>query len=591
MAVLVAAGCGRVGFDPLDDPGDPSARLASIDLWVAPEVRLAAPLSPTFDPAVASYACDVGLVLQSIRVSAVPIDPSTTITIDGVPTPSGALSAPIALTLGSNLVTVTGTSSSGGSATYRVDVSRAGQFAQVGYLKASNAGTLDTFGGAVAVSGDTVAFGAYAEDSSTAGVNGDQSDDGQPDSGAVYVFVRTGDTWTQQAYLKASNTDTGSAFGYSVALSGDTLAVGATGEDSNATGIDGNQLDTTAMTSGAVYVFTRSGSTWSQQAYIKASNTEADDQFGYSVALAGDTLAVGAPGEDSSATGVGGNQNDNGGPNAGAVYAFTRVGATWSQQAYIKASNAGSGDVFGSSVTLSADTLAVGAWYEASSATGIGGNQADNSALNCGAVYVLVRTGGLWAQQAYIKASNAEAGDVFGYAVSVSGDRLAASAQRESSSATGIDSNQNDNGAPASGAVYLFERVGTAWSQEAYIKAPNTDADDRYGFSVALSGDTLAVGADFEDSRATGVDGDPLDDAAVDSGAAYLYARGGGGWSFGSYIKASNTDPTDLFGVRVALSGDLLAIAAAGEDSVATGVGGDQSDNANPDSGAGYMFR
>ena len=135
--------------------------------------------------------------------------------------------------------------------------------------------------------------------------------------------------FAQQAYLKASNTGASDLFGLSVALSGDTLAVGAYFEGSAATGIDGNQADNSAVSSGAVYVFTRTGGVWSQQAYLKASNTGGidqfglgGDQFGYSVALSGDTLAVGARNEASAATGVNGNQADNSAPTSGAVYVY-----------------------------------------------------------------------------------------------------------------------------------------------------------------------------------------------------------------------------------------------------------------------------
>ena len=261
------------------------------------------------------------------------------------------------------------------------------QFAEA-YLKASNTGEFDEFGYSVALSGDTLAVGAYREDSNATGVGGTQADNSANDSGAVYVFTRSGTTWTQQAYLKASNTDARDYFGYSVALSGDTLAVGALSEDSNATGVGGNGADNSVNYSGAVYVFTRSGTTWSQQAYLKASNTGANDYFGSSVALSGDTLAVGAILEDSNATGVNGNEANNSVTGSGAVYVFTRSGTTWSQQAYLKASNTGVGDWFGSSVALSGDTLAVGAQSESSNATGVGGTQADNSASGSGAVYV-----------------------------------------------------------------------------------------------------------------------------------------------------------------------------------------------------------
>jgi hypothetical protein len=204
----------------------------------------------------------------------------------------------------------------------------------------------------------------------------------------------SGTTWSQQAYVKASNTGANDLFGSSVALSNDgsTLAVGAHGEDSATFGIGGNQADNSAADAGAVYVFTRSGATWNQQAYLKASNTDAGDIFGASVALSGDgaTLAVGAGFEVSAATGIGGDQTSNSAMEAGVVYVFTRSGAAWSQQAYVKASNTGAGDRFGGSVGLTSDgaTLVVGASDEESAATGIGGNQTDNSATYAGAAYV-----------------------------------------------------------------------------------------------------------------------------------------------------------------------------------------------------------
>jgi uncharacterized repeat protein (TIGR01451 family) len=163
--------------------------------------------------------------------------------------------------------------------------------------------------------------------------------------------------------------------------------VGAPYEDSNATGINGNQSDNTAGDSGAAYVFTRSGGLWSQQAYLKASNTGATDFFGQSVAVSGDTAVVGAPQEDSNATGVNGSQNDNSN-SSGAAYVFTRSGGVWSQQAYLKASNAGAGDFFGTSLAMSGDTIVVSAPQEQSSSTGVNGNQGDNSLSASGAAYV-----------------------------------------------------------------------------------------------------------------------------------------------------------------------------------------------------------
>ncbi len=173
---------------------------------------------------------------------------------------------------------------------------------------------------------------------------------------------------------------------------GKTLAVGAAQEASNATGINGDQTNTLYSFAGAAYVFTRSGNNWSQQAYIKASNTDGLDNFGYAVSLSadGNTLASGARRESSNATGLNGIQNDNSASQAGAAYVFTRSGSNWSQQCYVKATNTDATDNFGSSLTLSGDgaTLAVGAPQEASNATGINGNQNDNSAAAAGAVYL-----------------------------------------------------------------------------------------------------------------------------------------------------------------------------------------------------------
>jgi hypothetical protein len=265
-------------------------------------------------------------------------------------------------------------------------------------------------------------------------------------------------------YVKASNTGASDFFGYSVALSadGNTLAVGAIWEASNATGVNGDQANNSASASGAVYVFTRSGASWTQQAYVKASNTEAFDWFGYSVALSadGNTLAVGAYLEASNAEDVGGDQANNSASSSGAVYVFTRSGASWTQQAYVKASNTGASDEFGWSVALSADgnTLAVGAYGEDSNATGVNGDDTDNSASTSGAVYVFTRTGSTWAQQAYVKASNTGASDFFGYSVALSadGNTLAVGAVGEDSNAMGVNGDQTNNSASASGAVYLY---------------------------------------------------------------------------------------------------------------------------------------
>jgi hypothetical protein len=196
-------------------------------------------------------------------------------------------------------------------------------------LKASNPGGADNFGYFAAISGDTVVVGAPLEDSSAGGVNGDGSDNNAKDSGAAYVFTRNETNWNAQAYLKASNPTGGPAgsffggdnFGI-VAVAGDIIAVGAIGESSSSTGVNGIQLNEGSTNSGAVYVYSRSNTNWAQNAYLKASNTGANDTFGRFVGISGDTLVVGSPGESSNATGVNGDQENELIPASGAVYVF-----------------------------------------------------------------------------------------------------------------------------------------------------------------------------------------------------------------------------------------------------------------------------
>ena len=460
---------------------------------------------------------------------------------------------------------------------------------QQAYLKASTTGASDQFGRSIAVSGDTVVVGAPDEDSNATGVNGDQTNDSAVDAGAAYVFVRSGTAWTQQAYLKASNTGANDGFGASVAVSGDTVLVGAPNEESNATGVNGNQADNSVPNAGAAYVFVRSGATWTQQAYLKASNTGVDDEFGVSVAVSGDMVLVGAPNEDSNATGVNGDQTNDSAQYAGAAYVFVRSGTDWTQQAYLKASNTDVNDQFGRNVAVSGDTVVVGADSEDSNATGVNGNQADNSVPNAGAAYVFVRSGATWTQQAYLKASNTEV-DEFGSSVAVSGDTVVVGAPYEDSNATGVNGNEADNSAGGAGAAYVFVRSGATWSQQAYLKASNTEANDKFGSRVVVSGDTVVVGAPDEASNATGVNGDQTNNSDLWAGAAYVFVRSGITWSQQAYLKASNTEMIDGFGISVAVSGDTLVVGAPGEDSNATAVNGNQADNSASHAGAAYVF-
>jgi hypothetical protein len=496
---------------------------------------------------------------------------------------------------------------------------------QLAYIKGSNSekgdhfgcgGVLDGhagYGAAISADGNTMAVGAPHESGGSTGVNGDQKDNSAYGSGAVYVFVRNGNTWSQQAYVKPSNTQESAEFGHAVVLSadGNTMAVSAFWEASSAKGINGNQADHSIPQAGAVYVFIRKGATWTQQAYVKASNTgEAGtpekfgdgDQFGVSLALSddGNTIAVGALTEDSASPGINGDQANNSANSAGAVYVFTRTGSTWSQQAYVKAGNPDPADMFGYSVSLSADggTLAVGSYDEGGSARGINGPP-DNMRRGAGAIYVFVRAGTQWSQEAYIHASNSEAGDSLGVHVALSddGNTLLAGSLDEDCLATGVNPPGCDDDRAldtSTGAVYVFVRSGMTWSQQAYLKASNTGANDWFGSRLALSGDgnTAAIGASLEDSAAQGINGRQTDDSANESGAVYLFTRRAGVWSQQAYVKGSNTQAFDEFGGAVALTRDgrTLVVTAHGEDSGARGVNGNQADNSVDEAGAAYVF-
>jgi hypothetical protein len=455
-------------------------------------------------------------------------------------------------------------------------------------------------------------------------------------------------------YMKASNADSGDGFGAAVALSGNTLVVGAPGESSSARGVNGDQNANNSSLSGAVYVFRNTPKGWVQEAYLKALNNRPVFNFGASLALSGDTLIVGAPGESGRSKGVNGDPEDQDLTSSGAVYVFQRSGSLWTQTAYIKASTPHVGDRFGSTLALSGDTLAVGAPLESSGARGVNGDQGSTSVARSGAVYVFSRSGPAWIQQAYVKASDTTADDQFGTSLALSGDILAIGAPRaanyagavylfersgalwaqqlrlpgssitrngseiyveEFGSSLALEGNTLAIGAPAeaslswgvnpagprdtasdnSGTVYVFQRTpkGAAalWEQTTFIKAENVGAYDRFGVSVALSEGGLAVGAPGESSNGVGADGINWDNSLPGAGAVYIYRTTGSGWRFHSYLKAPAPDQSDHFGRTLALAGDSLVVGTSDEDGSASGIGGDQRDNRAPGSGAAYLFR
>jgi hypothetical protein len=359
------------------------------------------------------------------------------------------------------------------------------------------------FGSAVALSADgsTLVVSAPTE--------------GLKTEGAVYVFRRLATTWTQDVRLAGS----GGSFGHGIAISGDgtTLAIGAYGEDSTGVG---------AEFAGTVHVFVRGASGWSEQAKLRGVNTEAFDYFGWSVALAshGDTLAVGAFGESGGAAGVDGNARDNSKPRSGAAYVFARSGALWTQQAYVKASNPDVDDGFGTSIALAADgaTLAVGAPVESSVATGIDGDQTSNAAGAAGAVYTYARSGATWAQTAYIKGAHIGGPPKLDAGGAASGDRVGASVAFSGDGARLAIGAPGDSG--ETGAAYVLTRAASSWVFAYIARAPGGESGDHAGGAVAIADAALVLGAVEEASAARGIGGDPGDNSAPDSGAAYVFA-------------------------------------------------------------------
>ena len=354
----------------------------------------------------------------------------------------------------------------------------------------SPAGTFDQFGFSVSISGDTAVMGAPFDDDD--GVN----------SGSAYVFVRSGTTWTQQALLTASDAAAGDSFGASVSISGDTAVVGA-------------NLDQDAgSNSGSAYVFVRSGTTWTQQAKLTASDAAAGDSFGKSVSISGDTALVGAK------------RNDDAGTQSGSAYVFVRSGTTWTEQAKLTASDAAAFDEFGFSVSISGDTVVVAAFLD------------DDAGSGSGSAYVFVRSGTTWTQQAKLTASDGAAVDFFGESISISGDTALVGAIND------------DDAGSNSGSAYVFVRSGTTWTQQAKLTASDAAASDQFGESVSISGDTAAVGA-FRD-----------DDAGSQSGSAYVFVRSGTTWTQQAKLTASDAATGDHFGNSVSISGDTALIGA-----------------------------
>jgi FG-GAP repeat len=348
----------------------------------------------------------------------------------------------------------------------------------------------DEFGYSVAISGPIAVIGAY------------QAPVGNNNPGAAYVFVQNGDAWTMQQELTASDGGTNGAFGYSVAVSGTTALIGA---PYHTVGGKAQQ--------GAAYVFVQSGTTWSQQQELAASDGAVEDEFGTSVALSGTTAVIGAPIRT-----VGGNVAQ------GAAYIFVQSGTTWSQQAELTASDGAEGDDLGFSVALSGTTVILGALE----------HKVGSNALQ-GAAYVFVQSGTAWSQQAELTASDGQAGDYFGHAVAISGTTAMVGAPNRPARA---------NIGP--GAAYVFEQSGSTWTQQQELTSSSG-----LGSAIAISGTTALIGEAFAGGEAPG--------------AAYVFVKSNGAWSQQQKLTHSVGATFPEFGFSVAMSGTTALVGTSQE--------------------------
>lgn len=373
-------------------------------------------------------------------------------------------------------------------------------------LIASDGEAGDFLGFSVAVDGDTALIGAYKE-----GDNGN-------DAGAAYLYTLSGGIWSEEAKLLASDGAFSDEFGYSVALSGDTAVVGAHSNDDN------------GLNAGAVYVFVHTGNVWSEQAKLVAADTAAGDDFGFSVAVDGDTILVGAPRDDV-----------NGGA-SGSAYLFTRTGGVWSQLAKLTATDGATSDYFGNSVALAGGTAIIGARFD------------DDNGSDAGSAYVFTRNGGAWSQEAKLTASDAAENDRFGYSVALDDQTAVIGAQFD------------DDGGNASGSAYIFVNSGGNWIEEDKLVAADAASDDQFGYSVAISGNSAVIGVRYDD------------DAGGAAGAAYLFVRNGSSWSQEAKLTADDGATNDAFGSSVAADGSRIVVGSIGDD-----------DN-GASSGSAYLF-
>jgi hypothetical protein len=363
---------------------------------------------------------------------------------------------------------------------------------------ASDGESDDRFGHSVSVDGDTAIVGAMLADFPL----------GVPlfDLGAAYIFIRSGPLWVEQALLTPDDAQPDDQFGYSVAISGDTVIVAAPFDDDA-----GNS-------SGAAYIFVRTGTSWTQQAKLVAADAAPGDEFGFAVALDGDTAIVGS------------HFDDDAGSLSGAAYIFVRTGTSWTQQAKLVADDASQGDRFGHDVALDGDTAIIGAPYD------------DDSGSTSGSAYLFTRTGVAWTQQDKIIADDGAQADAFGWSVDLSGDTAV------------VGAFQDSDAGPNSGSAYVFTRSAAAWTQQDKLTADDAEEFNVFGRSVAVDGDIALIGASGDN------------DSGPNSGSAYVFTRSGTTWMQEDKLTADDAAALDVYGDSVSLSGATAVVGAFGDD-------------------------
>jgi hypothetical protein len=278
--------------------------------------------------------------------------------------------------------------------------------------------------------------------------------------------------------------------------------------------------------SGSAYIFKRDGSSWNEQVKLTASDAAAGDGFGESVAIAGEYALIGAYG------------NDDNGTSSGSAYIFKRNGSSWNEQAKLTASDGAAEDFFGISVAIAGDYAFVGAF----------GN--DDNGTDSGSAYIFKRNGSSWNEQAKLTASDGAAYDRFGLSVAIAGDYAF----------VGAPYDNNDNGYD-SGSTYIFKRNGSSWNEQAKLTASDGETDDRFGQSVAIAGE-YAISSAFAD-----------DDNGNNSGSAYIFKRDGTSWNEQAKLTASDGAAYDWFGTSVAIAGEYAIVGAdyGGYDGINSG--------------------